>query len=363
MRKHGIVGVFCTLTVIAVLLVSTALPALAAVFSNTAAITIPDGQATPYPSTISVPGAGVIADVKVSITGFTHVATRDVDVLLVGPTGKNVVLMADNGSAGATGVNLTFSDAATSSLPGAAATPTVSGTYKPSNGDSFGGTPPAPAGPYGSTLSVFDGTNPSGNWNLFVFDDLGAFTGSISGGWSLDITLAAVASFSPANGEVGDTVILTGAGFTGATSVKFGGTLASTFTVDSDTQITALVPAGAGTGPIAVTAPSPLGTLTSTTDFIVHHARNASLTLNGKKAVGKVNVDDGFAKCGSSVPVKVQHLEKGKWKTVSGVLTKSDGSYKAGGLGDKGKYRTLAKKTTLSSGDVCLKDVSPIAKK
>ena len=66
-----------------------------------------------------------------------------------------------------------------------------------------------------------------------------------------------------------------------------------------------------------------------------------------------MNVKDGFSACGASVPVKVQHLVNGKWKTVAGVLTKADGSYKAVGLDDPGKYRTIAKKTTLSSGDVC----------
>ena len=70
---------------------------------------------------------------------------------------------------------------------------------------------------------------------------------------------------------------------------------------------------------------------------------------------------DGFAACGSTVPVKVQHREHGSWRTVAGAVTKHDGSYKAVGLDDQGKYRAVARKTTLSSGDVCLKHISPTA--
>lgn len=53
-----------------------------------------------------------------------------------------------------------------------------------------------------------------------------------------------VASVDPSRGTTagGYTVVLTGAGFTGATSVRFGAT-AATFSVDSDTRITATVPA------------------------------------------------------------------------------------------------------------------------
>ena len=64
-----------------------------------------------------------------------------------------------------------------------------------------------------------------------------------------------VSSISPNTGlaDGGTTVTITGSGFTGATSVSFGSTPADSFTVDNDTQITAVSPAGSGTVDITVT--------------------------------------------------------------------------------------------------------------
>ncbi|MFI9411372.1 ice-binding family protein, partial [Nocardia gamkensis] len=57
----------------------------------------------------------------------------------------------------------------------------------------------------------------------------------------------------------GTVVVLTGTGLTGATAVSFGGTPATLFTVNSDTQITALTPAHAA-GTVQVTVTTPGGT-------------------------------------------------------------------------------------------------------
>ena len=55
----------------------------------------------------------------------------------------------------------------------------------------------------------------------------------------------------------GTTVTITGANFTGATAVKFGAANAASFTVQSDTQITAVTPAGAeGMADVQVTTPA-----------------------------------------------------------------------------------------------------------
>ncbi len=76
-----------------------------------------------------------------------------------------------------------------------------------------------------------------------------------------------VSGFSPPSGAAGAAVIITGSGFTAASGVTFGGTSASSFTVDADTQLTATVPTGAATGVIAVTSPG--GTGSSSSNFMV----------------------------------------------------------------------------------------------
>jgi len=67
-------------------------------------------------------------------------------------------------------------------------------------------------------------------------------------------------------GKVGKTVEMIGQGFTGTTSVSFNGT-AATFTVSSDTYLTAVVPAGAKTGTVTVVTPGAI--LKSNRRFLV----------------------------------------------------------------------------------------------
>jgi uncharacterized repeat protein (TIGR03803 family) len=62
-----------------------------------------------------------------------------------------------------------------------------------------------------------------------------------------------ILSFTPPSGAVGTPVTITGNSLTQTTNVLFGGVKVTIFTVDADTQVTATVPAGAVTGPIALT--------------------------------------------------------------------------------------------------------------
>ena len=113
----------------------------------------------------------------------------------------------------------------------------------------------ASTGSYSGSMTMASSTT---YWAMVMV----ALKGSSSGGATPTVT-----SFSPTSGAVGTSVTITGTNLTGAASVKFNGTAATSFTVNSSTQITTTVPSGATTGTISVTTPS--GTGTSSTSFTI----------------------------------------------------------------------------------------------
>jgi len=83
--------------------------------------------------------------------------------------------------------------------------------------------------------------------------------------YSLDMGLGPFITFVLPTGKVGQTAEILGQGLRGTTAVTFNGVTATSFSVKSDTYMTAVVPSGATTGPVTVTTPS--GTLTSNKNF------------------------------------------------------------------------------------------------
>ena len=112
------------------------------------------------------------------------------------------------------------------------------------------------------TIAYLD-VKDSNNVNATAID---AGANSVSNGNNTNWTFPdpTIASFSPTSGGTSTSVTITGTNFSGATAVTFGGTNASSFDVDSTTQITAVVASGT-TGKVAVT--TPVGTATSSADF------------------------------------------------------------------------------------------------
>jgi hypothetical protein len=133
-------------------------------------------------------------------------------------------------------------------------------------------------------------------------------------GWDgepIDTPSPAIIGFSPASARVGSTVTVTGSNLAGATAVAFGG-IAASFSVTSETQISATVPTSARSGKIAVTTPG--GTALSATGFRVEPLlsrlsptvgrRGTIVTITGTgfcASRGTSYVKFGAAKCGAYV--------------------------------------------------------------
>ena len=176
--------------------------------------------------------------------------------------------------------------------------------------------------------------------------------GSDTSSSNFTVATPEITSFDPVRGPWGTTVVITGVGLSGATAVRFGGTSAASFTVDSSTKITARVANGTTTGRITVTVPS--GTLTSGEDFAIQHFRTISLSLSGNlTASGRVTCVDGSTACAQSVPIKIQRRVDGVWKTVGTDSTDGAGNYGIHVPDKAGKFRAVAPKTSLSNGDRC----------
>lgn len=156
---------------LAVALLAGTAEAATQTFTNVASIAIPgsgtSGPANPYPSVIDVAGInGTVTDVDVLLNGLSHTWASDIEIAVEGPDATTTFLMdSQGGAANWTNNALRFSD------DGANLSVGTSGTYAP-----FG------------SLAVFNGLEPNGAWKLYVRDNAGADTGSISGGWSVEIT-------------------------------------------------------------------------------------------------------------------------------------------------------------------------------
>jgi hypothetical protein len=176
----------------------TAGPAATSTFTHSGTTTIPtSGSASPYPSTLGVSGLdGQLSRLTVRLQGVTHTNPDDLDILLVAPDGRGVILMSDaGGSDDYANHTITIDDLAPTGMI-TDYTATHSARYRPTDfsegtADSFPAN--APAAPYLTTLSSLHGINPNGEWKLYVVDDSAVNSGAIAG-WSLEI--GATASLS-----------------------------------------------------------------------------------------------------------------------------------------------------------------------
>lgn len=170
-------------------------------YCNPSPIIIADGGvAVAYPSRIFVKNIfGALAGFTLTLSGLTHPAPADLDVLLVGPSGEKFLLMADAGGlTAANAVTLTLDDTAPDALPPSGGLTT--GRWRPAAFNSLSMPAPAPASPYlaaapvgSSTLDSAIGAQALGTWSLYVADDsFGNGGGSFAGGWCINFDPAIV---------------------------------------------------------------------------------------------------------------------------------------------------------------------------
>jgi uncharacterized repeat protein (TIGR03803 family) len=133
--------------------------------------------------------------------------------------------------------------------------------FNGAKGVSFNGT----AGKFNISSDTFlTATVPAGATTGVVTVTLAS--GSLNSKQNFRVT-PSIMSFTPTSGKVGTAVTITGVSLTQTSKVTFGGVKATTFAVNSDTQVTANVPTGAKTGKIAITTAG--GTATSSAVFTV----------------------------------------------------------------------------------------------
>ena len=140
-------------------------------------------------------------------------------------------------------------------------------------GQGFSGSSAVKFGGVAATTVTLSGTS-----YLTAIVPAGAHTGSVTVTTGATILTSPqtfkvkpkITSFSPPNGSTGTLVTINGSGLTQATAVKFGTVKATTFTVVSDSEVTADEPSGLAPGAVTISITTPGGSANSPTKFTVN---------------------------------------------------------------------------------------------
>jgi len=264
--------------------------------------TCPSTPANPYPSNITVSGlTGVITDVNVTLKNLSYTVDGppDLDIMVVSPDNKTVMLMSDdcgdntnaNPIPESSPITLAFDDQAAAPIP--ADTACSSGSFRPLDDDNDGefGPPgakvadafpaPAPAPPDTTLpLSTFNGIVPNGTWSLYVVDDVPGNAdptgkaGQIAGGWSLSITTPTTTTTTSSTTTSSTSTTVAGGGSTSTTSTTSTTIARGTSTTTTSTTLAAgtttttstiLLPGSGGTTNPAAGSTAPILRVNPTT--------------------------------------------------------------------------------------------------
>ena len=214
---------------------------------------------------VSIYGSGFTTTTSVSFGGVAAIGFNvNSDTYLTAYVGAgasgNVSVTTTGGVATLNGFSYLNSPVVTSFSPTSAATGTtvtIKGSYfTNATNVSFGGTNASGFNVVNdSTITATVATGTSGNVTVYIASGYG-----ILGGFTYIAPMPVITSFSPTSAGTNGYVDIIGSGFTGATSVTFGGVPASNFFVENSTTIEAFVGTGA-TGSVSVTTSGGTATL------------------------------------------------------------------------------------------------------
>jgi hypothetical protein len=242
----------------------------------------------PAGTTITITGTGFVHVTSVlfgttNATSFTVVSPTEITAVVPAfspgiahiPSSENVTVVTSIGTSSTSSADI-FSYAAPPAPAISAITPTtgttVGGTNVAITGSgflsgstvSFGTVAAASVTFVDSThLTAISPAGSPGTVDVTVTDTNGTSATGTSDQFTYTSAAPTITSFTPTNGFEGETVTITGTGFIGATAVTIG--TSATFTVVSNTEITAIVPFLSGPGPVQVVTPA--GTATAAGTF------------------------------------------------------------------------------------------------
>ncbi|WP_324199149.1 IPT/TIG domain-containing protein [Nocardia amamiensis] len=277
---------------------------------------VPNSGATTGGNTVTIDGTGFTGATAVhfgATPATSYTVVSDTRITAVAPRSAGAVTVAVTTAGGTSnGVGYTYVAAPTLTSVSPNAGPATGGNTVTLTGTNLTGTT---AVRFGTKAAVsFAVVSASQITAVIPAGTAGAVTVTVTtaGGTSNSVGYTYVAaptltSVVPNSGPVagGNTVTLTGTGFTGASAVKFGATPAASFTVISGTQITAVVPAGtAGQATVTVTTAGgtsngvvytylPAPTLVELSPNHGHAAGGNMITLTGTRFTGATAVRFG----------------------------------------------------------------------
>ncbi len=353
-------------TVASINQINAVVPARTTAGLVTVEVVLPSGRLSTSYTYVAAPVIGAISSNTGSANGGASVVitgtnfTGATEVIFGGTAARSFVVNSDTQitavtptrAAGVAVVQvITVGGTANSSTPYTfVAAPTVT-SLSPNTGTTSGGTAVTINGTnlVGVTTVLF-GTVAATSFNIISATQIVAIApavtagvvnvtitnagGSATGAYTYSAAAPSIAALSPVSGTTagGTSVVITGTNFIGTTAVTFGGVNATSFVVNSATQITAVTPPRApGSATVAVVTPggtittnftySSLPTATTLSPTSGTTSGGVTVTINGTNFIGATGVTFGGTNAASFTVVSATQITAVTPARVAGAVT------------------------------------------